>query len=337
MKMTWNRKIIFVFLAAVLFFAAKFQVAKAASPLELIINEPIFDVTNAVPGDSFSSPVTLLNHGDHHEIFQFEFDIKTNPEALADHLFFKVTDGTGNCLYGCASNLTLASLDRKEPDIARVGPHSTTDYNFILTFDPNVGNELQSALTTFDMKLGFEGVITRRGGGGGGGAGGAAGPGAAPAVAGAAFLAGLPGAGAVAGEVTGEQPAGEVKGEEAPSGEVQGAEACHGWPKWIWVLMLVVYFAAFLWRTFDKFKEQVEKREIRWKWQAALAVAAFLVWYFFDKCREYWWFVIIALVGGAVVYLAYLYLFRERIKESREEIESGSEQKPPETPTGPEA
>ena len=93
--------------------------------------------------------------------------------------------------------------------------------------------------------------------------------------------------------------------------------------------MLIVYFAAFLWRTFDKIKEQIEKRDIRWKWQAALAIAAFLIWYFFDKCREFWWFVIIAIVGGAVIYLLYLYLFRKNIREEHAKVESGSGEEPP--------
>jgi O-antigen/teichoic acid export membrane protein len=114
-----------------------------------------------------------------------------------------------------------------------------------------------------------------------------------------------------------------VKGEEAVPGEVEGAEACQSWPLWIWILALLIYFAAFLWRTFDKFKEQVEKREIRWGLQAVFAAAAFFFWYFFDFCREYWWFVIIALVGGAAVYLAYLCLFRREIREKSEKIETG--------------
>jgi hypothetical protein len=323
--------------AGALFFAVSANAALAASPLELIINNPIFNVSNALPGQSFSSPVTLLNHGDHHEIFQFEVDMKTNPQSLADHLFFKVTDGADNCLYGCTGNITLSYLDRREPDIARVDPHSTTYYKFILTFDPNAGNEFQSALTTFDMKLGFEGTVTTANGGGGGG--GVAGPGgAAPGgltgLTTGLLAGGAAGTGAVAGEETpGETQPGQIEGETTPQGQVEGAEvsACKSWPKWVWILALIIYSAAFLWRTFSNFSEQIEKRDIRWGWQAALAAAAFLFWYFFDFCREYLWFAIISLVGGAAVYLFYLYLFKRKLKVRPEkEIE---EQAPPENPT----
>lgn len=305
------------FLLFGLFLAGK---AEAANPLELQMNDPLFQVSNAAPGESFSSPVTLLNHGDHRETFQFEIDVKTNPEKLAEHLFFKVADGNGNCLYGCGGNVSLAYLDRREPDIAKVSPHSTTYYNFILTFDPDAGNEFQDTETSFDMKLGFEGTVTRRHRRGGNGGGGNGGTNTNPQglVGGAATsLAGVISGGGQ--DQGGENfPSGEVQGEENPGpGEVAGAstETCHGWPFWVWVLALVAYFSAFLWRTFDRIKVQVEKRKIRWKWQAGFAAAAIAFWYFFDKCREYAWFAILAAVGGAAVYLSYLYLFRKDIRK----------------------
>lgn len=332
MKIAKNKKIYLSILAALLFFATGLNAAWAANPLELIMADPLFDVSNAAPGQSFSSDVTLLNHGDNHEDFQFEVDIKTNPHALADRLFFKVTDGAGNCLYGCGGNITLSYLDRREPNVARVDPHSTTYYKFIITFDPTAGNEFQATLVTFDMKLGFEGTTTATNGGGNGGTAAGGGGVTGGLVAGFAARAPTGGTGIVAGEETpGETLPGEVKGESTPEGQVEGAETsvCQGWPKWVWVLMLLAYFAAFLWRTFENIKTQIEKRDIRWKWQAALAVAAFLFWQIFDFCREFRWFVILAIIGGAMAYLAYLYLFKKNIQRKNEEIDDGFDQAPP--------
>ena len=336
--------IIFIFSFA-LFFAAGLNIVQAADLLELIMADPLFDVSNAAPGQSFSSDVTLLNHGDDHENFQFEVDVKTNTKALADRLFFKVTDGADICLYGCAGNTTLAYLHGREPDIAEVDPHSTTYYKFIVTFDPTAGNEFQSASTTFDMKLGFEGTTSTTDGDGGGAAAGAAAAGGGGAVVAGAGIAatGILPAGTVAGEealAAGENiPPGTVKGEETASGIVEGDQisVCQSWPKWVWVLMLIAYFAAFLWRTFSNLSGQIEKRDIRWGWQTAFAAAAFLIWYFFDKCREFWWFVIIALVGGAAIYLLYLYLFKKNIREEHGKVESESGQEPPEPPASPQA
>ena len=125
-------------------------------------------------------------------------------------------------------------------------------------------------------------------------------------------------------EGIGEALPGEVEGEAAgEEGEVAGEEIslCRDWPLWVWILALIIYFALFLWRTFSKFEEQKKKGEIRWGWQAVLAIAAFLFWYFFDFCREYLWFVILAMIGGAVIYFAYLYLLKRGIRKNYEKVE----------------
>lgn len=294
-------------------------------PLEVLSSDPLFAVSNAAPGESFSSEVKILNHGGDSEDFQFEIQVKTNPKALADRLTFKITNADGtSCFFGCPPDdimRKIGSLDGKEFKINRIGPHSTNVYNFVLTFDADAGNEFQAADMSFDIKLGYKGDADGGGGGDGGGDGGAAGgPGFFTAA-----LAGIfagPGAGET---IAGEQTAGEgeVAGETTPAGgEVEGAEVslCAGWPKWVWILMLVGYFAAFVWHTFENIKQQIEKREIRWRWQAVLAAAAFLIWYFFDKCREFQWFVILAILGGVLIYLLYLYLLRKSIKEQQKQI-----------------
>jgi len=291
-------------------------------PLEVISDDPIFSVQNAAPGERFEKPVTILNHGPDTEKFRFEIQNEKMSAELAEHLYFQIKDDAGVCLFGCDTAYSIKSLDKDEILIEKIKPHSTNVYTFILVFDANAGNEFQNLTTVFDIKLRYQGKKP----GGNGNGGGPGGAGIAPP----GFAAGLLAAvGGIAGEaVVAEEAAPEeqVEGAETgPEGEVMGEEVslCQSWPLWIWILALLAYFAAFSWRTFDKFREQVEKREIRWGWQAIFAAVAFLFWYFFDFCREYWWFVIIALVGGAGVYLAYLYLFRRAIREKSEKIETG--------------
>lgn len=309
-------------------------------------NDPLFAVTNAAPGESFSSDMLIENLGGRDRKFQFELDMTANPKALADRLFLRIDDTTGGgqvCEFGCANNKTIGSLGRTEFVIKTIPGDGAKNFRFSLTFDPTAGNEFQNTFISFDIKLGFKDEVTGTTGGGGGGA--VGGPGAVVGGTGPTGVIGgavLGTAGGIVGGaetgVIGEQP-GQVQGEETSPGIVEGDQIsiCQSWPKWVWVLLLIAYFVAFLWRTFSNLSEQIEKRDIRWGWQAVLAAAAFLVWYFFDKCREFWWFVIIAIVGGAVIYLLYLYLFRKNIRDEYGDIKSGSGEEPPENPEPPQA
>ncbi len=340
--------IIICILALGLFFATDAANAAPDPPkLEVLSNTPLFNVSNAAPGKSYPSPVTIINHGGNEENFQFEVTINADPSILTDHLFFKVHKAetldpiTGEtCAYGCDGNVKMSSLDGKEIFVKNVPPHSTNYFLFYLVFDPESGVGLMGETVNFDMKLGYEDqsgdrdndtnnnndnnlTITT-----------SASPG---------FLRNIQ---SILGSVSGA----ETSGQESADGEnqdnlfvhdgaVKGEEtsACQSWPKWVWVLMLIAYFVAFLWRTFSNLSKQIEKREMRWGWQAIFAVAAFAIWYFFDKCREFWWFVIIAIVGGAAIYLLYLYLFRKNIREEHAKVESGSGQESPENPESPQA
>lgn len=316
-------------------------------------NEPLFAVTNAAPGEPYSSDMTIENIGGKDRKFQFEINLKGDPGVLAERIFLKIDDisGAGQvCEYGCAGQEeTIKNIDRKEFVVKTIPGDGQKIFRFILTLDPSVGNEFQDlslgAGAGFDMKLGFKDEVTATAVGGGGAAGvtGAAAGAGAPATGGIAglvrgVLADLPGGGTVAGGETitpSETLLGEVKGELAPKGQVEGAEisTCQSWPKWVWIFMLIIYFSLFVWRTFSKLEEQINKKELRWKWQAGFVAAAFLIWQIFDKCREYRWFIILAVIGGAVIYLYYLFLFRKRLKGSHEVIESGSGEKSPEDPT----
>lgn len=106
-------------------------------------------------------------------------------------------------------------------------------------------------------------------------------------------------------------------------GQATGAESCQGWPSWVWGLALFAYFAIFLWRTFGSLAYQAVKREVRWKWEAVLVIAALFFWYYFDYCREYVWFIVSAIIGGPIIYLYYLNLLHEKMHNGHHEGDQG--------------
>ncbi|MDA3815101.1 MAG: Ig-like domain repeat protein, partial [Patescibacteria group bacterium] len=106
-----------------------------------------------------------------------------------------------------------------------------------------------------------------------------------------------------------EEP--KVQGDqEGGQGDVTvgGAESkCQGWPLWVWILALIGFAVLFISSLFSKFKEQLEDQYPRRFIPTILVVAVVAFWYFFDKCDEYRWFAIIAIIGSIVVYLIYLF------------------------------
>ncbi len=129
--------------------------------------------------------------------------------------------------------------------------------------------------------------------------------------------------GEIAGAQTGEgneNGQGEEMGEE--NGETKGAEVefCQGWPFWVWLLSLIIFLILFVTSLFSRMKQDIKKGKLRWICPLVLAIVAFIFWYFFDTCREYIWFLIISLAGGALIYFVYLYIFRNNIEDSPKDI-----------------
>lgn len=328
-------------LCCLLFFA--FSVSKThaktetVGDFELTYSDPLFAVANAAPGDVYDSNISIRNLGANTQNLQFLLGVTADPKILGDYLFLKINGSEGNCLWGCVNDQSVSKLNKAEVVFSDIAPGPAKAYELVLTFDAAAGNELQDAKLSFDLTLGYQGAIlttssaTSNGGGGGGrGRGGGGGGGGAGAVlSGTGFFGGPAGTGIIGGAEAsqGANQEGEVQGESTAPGQVEGASvaSCVSWPKWIWILAILAYFAAFLWRTFENLEGQAKKREIRWKWQFVLAVAAFLFWYFFDFCRVYLWFVVAAIVGGAIIYLYYLNLMREKIRGEQMGISHGGE------------
>jgi len=75
-------------------------------------------------------------------------------------------------------------------------------------------------------------------------------------------------------------------------------------------LILIGYLVAFYKTVFAK--EREEKQKTPWKWQVAMTVLMIIFWWYFDNCREYLWFLIIALIGSGLIYGRFFWLNKNK-------------------------
>ncbi len=77
----------------------------------------------------------------------------------------------------------------------------------------------------------------------------------------------------------------ETMGDEKET-EVAGAEACHGWPWWVWAIIL----GALVGGTTYRLRKKYQEKEFGWKVLLIVLIAGVAFWWYFDVCREYRWF-----------------------------------------------
>ena len=171
----------------------------------------------------------------------------------------------------------------------------------------------------FDLTLGYVGSTpglapTTNGGGGGGGnggGGGGGGGGAAPILLPRPFVrgAGLAGpttAGAETGP--GEEGVGNVPGVT----EGVATTACKYWPFWVWILALVIFTLNF-WRNARK---NYKAEKYKWIFPLIWTIIAVAFWYFFDKCREYRWFLYGSIIIAIASHFIYLGMLKRKVKKN---------------------
>jgi hypothetical protein len=87
-----------------------------------------------------------------------------------------------------------------------------------------------------------------------------------------------------------------VNGESVEQGDVFGASICRSLPWWVWVLFLGVFAVGFNLGTVARIPQWKAYNAII---KIGIGIGAILVWYVFDECREYGWF----LFGSAIAML----------------------------------
>lgn len=131
----------------------------------------------------------------------------------------------------------------------------------------------------------------------------------------------------------------EVKGDEdttpqitSSSPTVESAKAeCQIWPpKWVWVVALIIIIGCLLFNDYNNYK----KREYGWKFDLAAVIIAVLFWYFFDKCRVFWWFLYGSIIAGILVHFIYIALLRKATKDENGDQGGGDGNLPPQLSSG---
>ena len=299
------------------------NIALADGGISISPDSAFFNITNAIPGGEYSSDeVTITNSGTDAQQVQFSVDIKTNPKDLSQRLFMKVNDENGGCVANCDWAKNLDNIT--EILIGPLPAGSSKKYKFVVLFDKNAGNEFQGATTVFDIVIGYRGsdIVT---------------PGdndddgdnngekkkkkkkkkdnviSVPVELTNTFF--DQGTGGLI-QATPTPAVGGVQGEESTNGEGTGTgeiagekNKCQSWPKWIWILALVIFAGIF---GADARKNYV-REEYGWKVALLWTVLAVGFWYYFDKCREFQWFLYSSIILAIVSHFSYLYFLRRKI------------------------
>ena len=259
---------------------------------------PTFDEKHIKPGDSVEQEITVTNTGDEVQDLYLKIE-KVKNRSFADQFKVYLIDKNSKKYYlgGIGERFTLQDLEKKgSVFIERLDPGEKGRYILKLQFDESAGNEFQRQKLSFDTKFGFKGKpvspnaplplrLTRGGGGE---------RGSSQEVQGV--------------EVNGKGSS--ERKEEAATGEVQGAaevQCENAWAWWVWMLLLIALFGLQV-----AFNILLHGRTSLVA-SVLLFIGALVVWYLFDVCRDYWWFV----VGALLITLGNIFLQRMK-KEAQE-------------------
>ena len=276
--------------------------------------DDIFDAENILPGWSETKTVKIKNRSTTDAVnLYFTFDIEGN-EKLARKLKLYVIRKKDNSyrIGGQGDRYTLKKAD--DEGTLYVDKLNTTqgkEYKIKIKFDEDAGNEYQDLKTKFDIDFRIEAKIAEDG----------------TTESAAAILADE---GRV---VTGNPPAEEVQGVDIDNGELQtvgGQETetlgvagtskdCQSWPRWVWILALIIFtlnFGRNAWKNW-------EDEKYKWIFPLAWTILAVAFWYFFDKCQEFQWFLQASIIIAIVLHFSYLYYLRKKVSqvEVKTEIE----------------
>ena len=123
---------------------------------------PIFVVTNMMPGDIESRSVIITNNASSSRPVAVRADPTSDLDNLSSVMDFVVFDGVVP-VYGAGSptgDKTLADFFLESDPISGIplsilGPGATTTYTFVATFDESAGNPFQGTSVIFDLIIGI--------------------------------------------------------------------------------------------------------------------------------------------------------------------------------------
>ena len=174
MKILNNKKIIFTLIFLACF--VRVDLASAQSILSVEFeNEPLFSETNFVPNQAVTKYVRVTNNSTEGNVVLVEAInlVSCNPGVcLSDALNLIIKKGPEEFFNDSLTEF----FDSGEIILGNLSNGETNQYDFIVTFKPESGNEYQSLSTGFDLLVGLQGTgeyiisgETVVGGGGGNG------------------------------------------------------------------------------------------------------------------------------------------------------------------------
>jgi len=123
-------------------------------------NEPLFKIFNMAPGDLINKTVTVTNEAVNPRPLSIR-GIKTSETGnLANKLTLTITTN-GTTLFG-PKNLQDFFNDSQAVNgipLTTINPNQTTNYDFLVSFDPESGNDFQNKNLVFDIQIGMTSVI----------------------------------------------------------------------------------------------------------------------------------------------------------------------------------
>jgi len=306
-----NRRMRRMFLGVFAWMILAFPLGAFADDLDVTWeDDSLFEVENAVPGETYAKEITVENN--HENDFDVYIDIDDrgsfSPEErdFAKKLDFEIVDAGNGSVFVDGMNLLEAInkgdifLETLENNDDGSNDEKNT-YEMRLTFDKDAGNEYQGReLRSFDISIHVKGEEVDGDSDDNDESGD---PDETPTLFTALSGGGSPES--VAGEETSTESGSEgdevfeeeVNGSSTEDGVISGVEdVCRGWPWWVWLLLLILFAAGFNAGNVVRVAEWKKYDAVA---KIALGVGALAVWYFFDICREYEWF----LFGSAAVML----------------------------------
>ena len=323
------KQLVFALISAGLFLAFRVPGAVAADITVTCsatdcssIDEPLFQVSDWLPGDLVQQKTTIINQSGGVCHLQLETENEIDDQDLASVIFVAISDSQGSNLFGGVSGdhptteATLKDLfDTGVVYLTDIAAGATEVFTWRALFDLNAGNQYQLAETRFDFNLSFtcgsEPTPTNTPtptspppapAGGGGGTGGAA-PAAAPAGGGGAGagggIGGLAGAvaGALAGLVPGAGPGAGgagVLGQATQPGQIAGGVATEaggvagvaiGQRVCFW--WLVFSLLALVINSLYLYQRRKELKSKRRYWLGPLGFSILSYWA--DRWMHHWW------------------------------------------------
>ena len=123
--------------------------------------DPIFVVTNALPGDSESRDVTVTNDGAvPRDIAVAGILLDQSPDdpiaSFSSVLDFTISEGVADLYTGTLADFFAATATPSSIFLSTLSPSDSTTYTFEVHFQESAGNEFQNAFVIFNLIIGID-------------------------------------------------------------------------------------------------------------------------------------------------------------------------------------